>query len=153
MRKRWKPNRQNRRFAELTEDERIFILKIQKRLYHPETWISLTMSERVSSVQPLSRSSRHKVMILFQRKTSKVWRPNAHAKDYINVLLRTALTRWHTRQARMRNAMRSLFEFPIIDKQTVRKKTNNRFYDRVQNFFLEKIFLIYTGTSFFFLWI
>jgi len=88
--KRWRPNR---RFSELTEDERKLLLKIQKRLHHFDTWISLTKFWRVSRDSLFSRSSRHKVQIFLQQNTRKIGRPNEYAKDYINAVLRTALIR------------------------------------------------------------
>jgi hypothetical protein len=47
--------------------------------------------ERIFSDVLFLRSPRHKVQILLQQKTQKVWRPNAYASDYINAVLRTAL--------------------------------------------------------------
>ena len=89
--KRWRVKRQNRRFAELTEDKRKLILKVQNHLDHLKILISLTKFERVFSDSSFSRSSRHKVQILCQPETHKVWRPNAYAADYINAVLCTVL--------------------------------------------------------------
>jgi hypothetical protein len=43
----------------------------------------------------------------------------------LTVLFITYITRWHTRRARMRNVVRSFFEFSIIEKGMVREKLIN----------------------------
>ena len=49
-------------------------------------------------------------------------------------------TRWHTRRARMRNAMRKHLEFSISDKFREFHRTNSSMHHRVRKCFLGKYF-------------
>jgi hypothetical protein len=89
--KRWRPNR---RFVELTEDEENILKKIGKRMVAIRSRYFHLVFERIFSDVLFLRSPWYKVKILLQQKTQKVWRPNVYASDYINALLRTALTKY-----------------------------------------------------------
>jgi len=67
---------------------------------------------------------------------------------YNHKIIHCEETRWHTSGAHMRNAMQSLSDFSIIDKAIVGKK-RIIVSTRVQNLFVEKIFLISAGIMFF----
>ena len=139
---KWRPNRQNRCFVGFTVDEWNFVKKFWKKMVAIWSWYFHPVFERMFSGFSFSRSSRQKVQVLLQQKICKMWRPNAYAKDYINAYAshRIKKTRWHTRRARMRNAMRSITSFSIIKS---RKLGENCFFHRVRNCFLEGIFLIF----------
>ncbi len=88
--------------------------------------------ERIFSDLPFWRSSRHK-MTTFDAYVKKVKQKRKLASDYRNALLRTVLTRWHTSEVRLRNAVRR-FEYRlqrnryfIINKESVRQSSTKRF--------------------------
>ena len=98
--------------------------KIGQKIVSVQSWYFNFAFEREFTDLPFSRSFEHK-MNIFMRTSS---------------IEEEEKTRWHTRRARMRNAMRSITSFSIIKS---RKLGENRFFDRVRNSFLDGIFLIF----------
>ena len=103
-------------------NERKVVWKIEKQTVAVQSWYFDFAFEREFTDLPFSRSFEHK-MNIFMRTSS---------------IEEEEKTRWHTRRARMRNAMRSITSFSIIKS---RKLGENCFSHRVR--ILGGIFLIF----------
>ena len=127
----------------------LIISKVENSQIHSKTPFCRTFCKRTEGLmKDRTKNSISSILVLWFRVWTRIYgssvleiirTQNEHFYAYVE-LEEEKKTRWHTRRARMRNAMRSITSFSIIKS---RKLGENCFSHRVRNSFLGGIFLIF----------